>query len=161
VKAIKLPVELPQPTTRAKKNVTVNIVFPDVSAERADYPYIMAAYKSGLAVGRGNGHFYADYTIQREEAICILLRTLGLGNLGLDPTPVTPFIDDANISGWAKQDLYAAYKLGLIKPDINGKINPKENISKAEAAALVNILVDYMRTGIISDYTEHIVNYAM
>jgi hypothetical protein len=160
VKAIKLPVDLPQPTARAKKAVTVNAVFPDVATDRPDYPYIMAAYKAGLAVGRGNGHFYADYTIQREEAVVILLRTLGLGNLGLDPTPVTPFLDDADVSDWAKKDLYAAYKLGLIKPDVNGRINPKQNISKAEAAALVNTLISYMRTGIATDYTEHIVNYA-
>jgi hypothetical protein len=160
VKAIKLPVDIPEKKAKAKKSVSINVVFPDVSTERSDYPYIMAAYKAGLAVGRGNGHFYADYTIQREEAIAILLRTLGLSNLGLDPTPVTPFTDDADVSGWAKKDMYAAYKLNLIKPDINGKINPKQNISKAEAAALVNTLVDYMRTGMQKDYTEHIVNYA-
>ena len=162
VRAVKLPVELPEkaPTTRNRKNVTVDVVFPDVSPDREDYPYIMAAYKAGLAVGRGNGHFYVDYSIQREEALVLMLRTLGLSNLGLDPTPVTPFVDDADVSVWAKQDLYAAYKLGLIKPDSNGKIRPKEIISKAEAAALVNHLIEYMRTGLQSDYTEHIVNYA-
>lgn len=162
VKSVKLPVELPAAnnTARNKKKVEVSVVFPDVSPDRADYPYIMAAYKAGLAVGRGNGHFYVDYAMEREEALVILMRTLGLGNLGPDPTPVTPFVDDANVSSWAKKDLYAAYKLGLIKPDADGNINPKKIISKAEAAALVNLMIDYMRSGLQKDYSEGIVNFA-
>ena len=156
-KAAKLPLE---PTPKPAKKNTITFVFPDVTSERPDYQYIMAAYKSGLAVGRSNGHFYADYAIMRQEAIVLLVRALGLGNLGLDPTPATVFTDDARIADWAKKEICAAYKIGLIKPDANGAINPTTEISKAEAAALVNLFIDYMRDGLGTDYTEHIVNYA-
>jgi hypothetical protein len=159
VRAIKLPIEETKKTTSKRKTV-VNAVFPDVLSDRADYPYIMAAYNAGLAIGRDNGLYYTDSPIERQEAITILMRTLGLESLGLDPTPVTPFTDDANVADWAKQELYAANRLGIISADSDGKIRPKDYITKAEAAALVNRLNNYMRTDLKTDYTEHIVNYA-
>lgn len=160
VKAVKIPIEDTSKAKRSKKKNVVNLVFPDVLPERADYPYVMAAYNSGLAVGRDNGHFYIDSPIERQEAIVILLRTLGLENLGLEPTPMTSFTDDKEIAGWAKKEIYAAKRIGIISGDIDGKFRPKEYVSKAEAAAFVNRLNQYMRTDLQTDYTEHIVNYA-
>lgn len=159
-KAIKLPIEQVTTTnTRSKKEV-INIIFPDVLPDRQEYPYIIAAFKSGLAVGRDNGNFYFDSPIERQEAFVILLRTLGLENLGLDPTPVTSYVDDAQIASWAKREIYAASRIGLISADDNGNIRPTDYVTKAEAAALINRLIDYMRSGIATDYADHIVNYA-
>lgn len=161
VKAIKLPIEETNSNARnRRKPTTVNIVFSDVLPERKEYPYIMAAYKAGLAVGRDNGRFAIDEPIERQEAIVILLRTLGLENLGLDPTPVTSFTDDRYIDDWAKREIYAANRIGIIYPDAEGKFNPKTYVSKADAAAFINRLNTYMRTDLQTDYTEHIVNYS-
>ena len=162
VKALKLPIDTSYQQTsnsRTNKKVAVNVVFPDVMPERADYPYVMAAYTAGLAVGRGNGHFYVDSPIEREEAYVLLVRALGLSSLGPEPTPMTPFSDDASISAWAKKDLYAASRIGLLTGDLQGRVLPHTKISKAEAAAMVNRLVEYMRTGLRNDYSEYIVNY--
>ncbi len=159
VKAVKLPVEeLPAPA-RGKKTATIPVVFPDVLPERPEYPQIMAAYKNGLAIGRSNGYFYFDSPITRQEAIVIMLRTLGLENLGLDPTPNTGFSDDSKIAGWAKREISAAKKIGLIAGDTDGNFKPLTNVSKAEAAALLNRLINYMRTDIARDY-EYMVNYS-
>ena len=161
VKAIKLPIEDTSSNRSSRRRQTVvNLVFPDVLPERADYPYVMAAYKAGLAVGRDNGHFYIDSPIERQEAIVILLRTLGLENLGLDPTPITSFTDDKNIASWAKKEIYAANRIGIIAGDDDGRFKPTDYVSKAEAAAFVNRLNNYMRNDLQTDYTEHIVNYA-
>ncbi len=162
VKAIKLPIEMPstkKTSSRSSKN-TVKIVFPDVTADRAEYPYIMAAYNEGLAIGRSNGNFYIDAPIERQEALVLLLRVLGLKNLGLDPTPVTSFVDDAQIVDWAKQEIYAANRIGIIAGDTDGRIRPLDSISKAEGAALINRLINYMREDMQKDYTENIVNFA-
>lgn len=162
VKAAKLPVEeeTAKKKSSKKKKEVINVVFPDVTQDREDYRYIMAAYNSGLAVGRDNGHFYTDAPIERQEAIVILLRILGLENLGLDPTPVTSFADDRYVADWAKKEVYAAARLGIIAGDSDGNFRPKSYVSKAEAAAFVNRLVNYMRDDLLTDYTEHIVNYA-
>ncbi len=158
-KAIKLDTTKFEGTTGSKKNPTA-IVFPDVPSTRDDYKYIMAAYESGLTIGRENGHYYPDATLTREEAIVILLRALGLESLGLDTTPVTPFVDDAKISGWAKRNIYAAQRIGLISGDANGKFNPQTFVTKGEAAALVNRLIDYMRDDLQADYGRNIVHFS-
>jgi len=157
-KAIKLPIEQPAAAGRGRA-AAQRIVFPDVLPERPSYPYVMAAYRSGLVHGNSNGIFNADSSIERQEALVLLLRALGLSQLGLDPTPITPFTDDANIAPWAKRQLYAAHRIGLIHPDDNGRINPRAAVSKAEAAALINHLIDYMRSDIAEDYSAHIVNF--
>lgn len=156
VKAIKLPVD--KSVSNSNSKVT-NIIFPDVTKTRKDYPYIIAAYNNGLAKGRANGHYYPDSKITREEAIVILLRTIGLENLGLNPTPMTSFVDDSQISDWAKREVYAANRIGLITPDSEGKLNPQDYVSKAEASVFVNRLIEYMREDMKIDYTENIVNY--
>jgi N-acetylmuramoyl-L-alanine amidase len=158
VKAMKLPLDK---TPKTKKGLAiVNIVFPDVTEDKGNYKEIMAAYKAGIALGRSNGYFYNDDTIERQEVITTMLRAIGLENLGLDPTPMTTFTDDYEISDWAKSEIYAAERIGLIVADKEGRINPKELVNKAEAAAVLNRLIDYMRTELKDDYADHIVNYS-
>jgi len=156
-RAIKLPIQ-PQQPQRGRGAPSLNIVFPDVQPDRPEYDYIMAAYRAGLAVGRTGGNFFADSTIDRQEAIVILLRTLGLENLALDPTPQTVFTDDAQIASWARRELAAAERIGLIVADANGRIHPRTTVSNAEAAALINRLIEYMRTDLARDYIN-IVNF--
>lgn len=158
VKAIKLPVEDP-PAPKGKK-ITHNIVFPDVMDDRPDYPYIMALYNAGLTVGRGSGLFYPDEPIEFEEAMVLLVRALGLTNLGIEPSVMTLYADDAEISDWAKKEIYAGTRIGLIFPDLEGKINPHAYLTKAAGAALINHLIEYMRESLTVDYTAHIVPYA-
>ncbi len=160
VKAIKLPITPVETNKRPNKNAVVSITFPDVTEDRPEYPYIMAAFENGIAIGRDDGKFYIDKPIDRQEAFAIMLRTLGLQNLGLDPTPMTPFTDDAKIGNWAKSNIYAAYRLGIIDGDENGNLRPMNLLSKADGAALLNRLIDYMRQDLANDYTDHIVGYA-
>ncbi|MDR1913221.1 MAG: S-layer homology domain-containing protein [Clostridiales bacterium] len=156
-KAIKLPVQTVASETRGRRAQTPPIIFPDVLPSRPDYPYIMSAYRNGVAFGRDFGTFYADAPLQRQEAFTVLVRSLGLTNLGLPDSRI--FTDDEKIAWWARTDLAAGVRLGLIKPDGEGQIKPGEYLSKAEAASLLRNFVDYLRFGIKTDYAEHLVNY--
>jgi hypothetical protein len=78
--------------------------------------------------------------------------------MGLNPTPVTLFMDDALIAPWAKREVSVAQMIGLIMPDENGFIYPTRQLSKGEAANLLNELIEYMRHGLVSDYADQIVN---
>jgi hypothetical protein len=160
VKAVKMPVETAVVNApRGRRARALPIVFPDVQPDRPDYPYLMAAYRNGVAVGRDDGAFYADALLERQEAFVILIRALGIGGLGQSRTINTIFTDDSQIARWARPGLNEAYRLGLIKPAPDGGIRPGEYVSKAEAAAMIRGLVDYMRIGIASSYAEQIVNY--
>ena len=159
VRAARIPVAPPPAANARNRNAVVPLVFPDVPPTRSDFPYIMAAYNAGLIRGRGGGHFQTDFIVTREEAFVLAVRILGLGTLGPDPTPITPFVDDSEIGALMRREIYAAARIGLIFPDATGRINPQSYITNAEAAALVMRLIDYMRHELPRDYTENIVNF--
>ena len=159
VKAVKLPVQPVTTAPRGRRAQPPPIIFPDVQPNRPDYPYLTAAYRNGIAFGRDYGTFYSDSLLERQEAFVILTRALGVEKIGQGGEQRTVFTDDVQIAPWARLGTAAAYRLGLIKPDDNGAIRPRDFVSKAEAAALLTMMIDYMRDGIAVDYAEHIVNY--
>jgi len=158
-RAIRLPIE-PVAPARGRRVQVDTAVFHDVPMHRPEFPYIMAAYRAGLAVGRANSMFYFDYPIDRQEAFMIMIRALGLTQMGLNPTPVTPFADDALIASWARREVTVAHMIGLAVPDDMGFFHPTRQLSMGEAANIINELVEYMRVGLISDYVDQIVNIA-
>jgi len=162
-RAVRLPLNeslMPAPPRGRNNNqAQVNLVFPDVDPNRPDFLYIMTVNDMGIAIGRGDGHFHPNEILHREEAFVLALRFLGLSNLGLEPTPITPFVDDHMIGDWARRDIYAATRIGLVGPDENGMLHPRETMHKAEAAALVNRLIEFMRHELMQDYTENIINF--
>lgn len=158
-RAIKLPVEevvLPR-ATRGQQPVVLTL-FSDVNSDRPEFRYIQAIQRAGIAFGRADGKFYFDYPISRQEAIVTIVRALGLTNLGQNFTVVSLFLDSDNIAPWAIRDVNVALMLDLIAPDTNGNFHPRRAMSKAEAAALFNHLLEFMRNGIVRHYSEQIVN---
>lgn len=125
-------------------------VFGDVNYEHPLYKYVMGAYDAKLVEGTGE-NFDIDVPITRQEAFVIYIRVIGLERLGVTSNPITPFVDDAKIADWAKREIAAGVKLGIIQGD-NGYVKPLQWISKAEAAAIINRLVDYLREEIGKDY---------
>lgn len=122
----------------------------DVTADHPYYKYIMGATDAKLVQGIG-ADFNVNTPITRQEAFVIYVRVIGLERLGVTENPVTPFIDDASIANWARKEIMAGYKLGIIK-GTNGYVQPTRIISKSEAAAIVNRLIDYLREEISQDY---------
>ena len=160
-RAIKLPVEeVALPRARRGQQPVALTLFTDVDSNRPEFRYIQAIQRAGIAFGRADGKFYFDYPISRQEAIVTTVRALGLSNLGLNPTVITPFIDSDNVAYWALREINVALMLDLIAPDDEGMLHPRRAISNAEAAALFNHLLDFMRNGITSHYAEQIVNIA-
>jgi hypothetical protein len=157
-KALKLPIE-PLPSSTARRNAEVNIIFPDVRVDNPAYPYILAAFNAGLVSGRGGGMFEPDAFLTLEESVQMIIGSLGLLRLGI-PTNMTPFTDDDEISDWARQALYAARRIGLFSVNLDGTINPRLNINKAFAASVINRIIDYMRVELRADYTDNIVHFA-
>lgn len=129
------------------------VIFGDVTSDHPLYPYVMAAYKKKLIKGTGED-FDIDRPINRQEAFVIYIRVIGLERLGVTESPLTPFVDDSEIASWAKKEIMAGYKLGIIQGDNTGRVNPKRWISKSEAAAIVNRLIDYLREEIGEDYRK-------
>lgn len=128
-------------------------IFGDVPTDHPLYKYIMAAYDAKLIKGNGE-KFNVDVPITRQEAFTIYIRVIGLERLGVTNSPQTPFVDDHMIASWAKKEIMAGFKLGIIKGNSEGKVQPTQWISKAEAAAIINRLVEYLREEIAVDYRQ-------
>lgn len=133
-------------------------IYEDVPSSHVNYAYVVKAYEIGLIKGVGNGHFNPDEIINRQEAFVIYTRALALSNKAAYKTTVTPFVDNDQIADWAKRDIVALYNLGLVKGD-SGYVKPTAKLSKAEGAALVNRMIDYLREGIEPEYVENLINY--
>lgn len=150
--------QLPLPEEKKKSSYTSNKnqvaepkVFTDISSSNALYPYAMAAYNAGLI---GGGKFNANTPLTREDMYVLNVRLIGLERLGLGIGGMyTPFVDDAQISSYAKSSIYAASRLGLI-PSSNGYLFPKRNVTYAETAALLGQLIEYLRYDLQKDYNE-------
>ncbi len=159
VKAFKLSTANYEAANNKKSKVPLASAFADVSATRNDFKYIMTAYDSGIIVGSTDGHYYPDSYITRQEAIVMIIRSLGLQTMGITGNPQSPFMDDKDIANWAKNDLYTAYKVGIISTGKDFKVNPKQKLTKADAAVVVNSMVNYLRYTLKENYAESIVNY--
>ena len=158
-RALKLPVQevvLPR-ATRGNQPEPV-LLFSDVSTDRPEFRYIQAIVNSGVAQGRQGGSFDFDEAISRQEAIVTIVRALGLLDMWPSPTVVLPFADSDRVGNWAMRGIGVAWSLGIIQPDVNGNLHPTRAVSNAEAASLLNHMIDYLREGIVRDYADQLVN---
>ena len=126
-------------------------IFDDIPYDHPFYPYIMGAYDVKLVKGTGED-FDVDLPITRQEAFVIYIRVIGLERLGITSSPTTTFVDDSEIASWAKKAIVAGSELGIIKGNAFNKVLPEAWLSKAESAAIINRLVDYLREEIGTDY---------
>lgn len=86
--------------------------------------------------------FEPDETVTREEFITMLMKAIGLDDI--PEISDVGFADDESISKDALKYCRAAKKLGIVNgSSVNGKIyfNPKSEITQAEAAVMLNNLI--------------------
>lgn len=131
-----------------------SIVFADIDKNHPLYYYTLKAYDAKLVQGVGLSEFKPEKPLKREEAFTLLIRVIGLERLGANKAPMTKFLDDSEISAWAKEAIYAGNRIGIFKGN-NGEILPKKPVTKAESAAIVNRLIDYLRKDIVNNYKQY------
>lgn len=160
IKALVHAMKLPIPEVSTKKRTTSKKtqekpIFTDINETNAYYPYALAAYNEGLI---GGGTFNAKSHITREQAYALIIRMVGLERLGFHGSIYTPFVDNDKISSWARESIQAGVTLGLIRGDANGYLLPQKKVTKAEAAAILNQMIDYLRYTLKKDYQEKILH---
>lgn len=131
-------------------------VFADVTKDHELYQWLYAAKDSKLVQGRENNFFKPDELLTREEAFSLLIRVIGLDHIGIDTTKMTAYVDDEEISSWAREALYKGTELGLFSGYQDGKIKPQGNISKAESAAIINRLINFLKKDMVEMYMKEL-----
>ncbi len=104
-------------------------------------PYIEAIRQEGWMTSDATGNFRANDPIRREELASILVRVTG--TQGAKGGQQQTLADESTISGWAKEQVHTALKLGLLDSN-EGKFESKALVERQDIA---KVLVDVFQTG--------------
>lgn len=117
--------------------------FADVSQTDWFYLYVSALENSGIMMGT-DGYFNPNTPITREDMVSVLARVLE--KQGKVVSGAYSFGDDADISSYAKDYVSAFAAMGIVYGS-DGKFNPKANITRGEAAAIVYRIIEKSESG--------------
>ena len=104
---------------------------------------VLFCYGAGIVSGKGEGKFFPDDTLTREQAAVIVVNTLNFiekhqnSNM-IGQTVVAPldFQDAAQVSPWAANAVSIAHQQGILKGD-GVNFNPKESVTCEQANILI------------------------
>lgn len=125
---------------------------PDVSRQDWYCSDIRKAVEAGIIQGDIEGYIHPNSNITREEAVVILSRAFKIiDNNNISKT----YIDESEISSWAKDELNTFSKNGYLTGYEDSTIRPKDYIKRAETLTIIhriipNFLQADVYTGIIS-----------
>lgn len=116
--------------------------FSDVPKEDWSYPYVASAQMRGIAAGYDNGTFGGSDLISRQDLATLAYRALLIGTgYTPDARKYERFGDDAAISEYARDGVYAMKNSGVIQGKGENRFAPAENATRAEAAKILSGLI--------------------
>ena len=114
----------------------ISITFSDVPKDAWSYRYISALYEKGIINGKSEDYFGANEAITRQDAAVILYRAQTVAGKVFEQGENT-FLDKAEIADYAKAAVSALAKAGILQGKEGGNFVPDNNITRAEAAAII------------------------
>ncbi|MBQ6947523.1 MAG: S-layer homology domain-containing protein, partial [Clostridia bacterium] len=112
--------------------------FEDVKDGSYYFGYIEWARVNGIVAGTGNYVFQPDRAITRQEMCKMIISYADYEGLELVMDKGrTLFKDDASIAKWARNDVYACQRAGIVNGDAAGTFRPTDTASRAEIAVLI------------------------
>jgi len=117
--------------------------FDDVADNSWYYSYVASGFENGIINGVSEASFGTGLNITRQDVAVILARLLGENDKG-EPD----FNDNSEISDYAKSGVALMQNKGIIQGRGNGEFAPKNNCTRAEAAAMIYKILK-MQGGIV------------
>ncbi|WP_027398952.1 cadherin-like beta sandwich domain-containing protein [Anaerovorax odorimutans] len=121
--------------------------FGDVSKNEWYYDAVSIAYEYGIISGYGNGKFIPEDNITREQAMTIIARAMKLTGpeSGLMDAEISSllvgFADSTDAAGYAKASIATCIETGIVSGRGGKQLAPKDNITRAEVASIVQKLL--------------------
>ncbi len=114
--------------------------FTDVPADKWYFEYMQKAVAMGVFTGDGSGLLTPDNNITREQVFTVLARAFKLedGDLSV----LDKFADGDEVSSWAKGYTAALVANGYVNGS-DGRLNPKNNITRAEFAQIMYNMIKF------------------
>ena len=111
--------------------------FPDVPSTAYYLDALIWGEKNGVIYGEG-GKFNPDGKITREQMAAMMRRYADFCELKTDArADLSGYTDAAAVSSWALNDMKWAVAEHLLYGDTNSRLNPTNNATRAEAAAIL------------------------
>jgi len=107
-------------------------------------PYISAAYENGLINGISETEFGAQNNILREDVAVIISRVLDVHNMKFEKSNYE-YHDSGDFSEYARDAICTVTEASIFNGDETGNFNPKSNLSRAEACAVLCRLADMIK----------------
>jgi hypothetical protein len=121
--------------------------FTDVSAAAWYAGSVGAAVKAGIIEGFEDGSFRPDDSITREQMMVMMSRALSFVGKPLSSKSsadvLAKFDDEGRIGSWAKKAAALEVEAGLIFGISDKSLAPKDEVTRAQAAALLKRLLQY------------------
>lgn len=121
--------------------------FGDVASSAWYCGYVETATYYGIIKGYGSGNFGPSDTITREQAMTMLARAMKLTGLDVSLTDgdvsalLEAYTDGASASAYAEDSIALCLKSGITSGTSSTTISPKEYITRAEVAVMVQRLL--------------------
>lgn len=120
--------------------------FVDVEYSAWYNPYVAWGVENGIINGYSDTEFGPEDSITREQMAAMVLRFAEKFNVTLPAnTAKAAFADDAAISAYAYDAVYAMQTAGLINGDENNAFKPAANATRAETAKVVSLVYDMVK----------------
>ncbi len=154
---IRILMEEESPRRRTRNEPPEESPFSDVLVDDKDYAYIKEGVAKGVVNGAPDGRFNPQNSLTRAEAITIIIRALGFDNKAPTPGYYMSFDDDRKIPDWARDSIYVANEVGIIKGDNTNRVNPNKEMTRAEASTMLVRFLEFLEKDLQQDYRENII----
>lgn len=136
VNALNLPIENTKETP-----------FSDVSDKDWFYSYVCAAKKANLISGNDEGKFNPNEKINRQDMAKIIYNALSSLDLKMDKN--VEFIDENDISDYAKEAVTRLCAEGIFSGYPDKTFKPKNEVTRAEAAVVIQRVIVKLKGGMV------------
>ncbi|MCL6605162.1 MAG: carbohydrate binding domain-containing protein [Paenibacillus sp.] len=116
--------------------------FSDVKTSSWYADSVLKAQQAGLISGYSDGRFDPGSFILRQDSMLVLARTFQLKQSSA--ATMEKFTDGNTISDYAKPAVESMLAEGYLQGDSLGNLNPKQSITRAEAAFLLNQMIGWI-----------------
>ncbi|GAB6928929.1 hypothetical protein JCM10914A_29120 [Paenibacillus sp. JCM 10914] len=122
------------------------VAFIDVDETKWYAEAIQAVHAAGIVSGRDGNRFVPDAVISRQEMAMMLVKAYERRQ-GTVPavSGVSAFVDEAQISAWAKASVLTAAELGLIQGKGSDRFDPQGAASRAESVQVIARLLGNLK----------------
>lgn len=125
----------------------IDIAFADVKSDDWFHGAVrMVSQKKGFMSGKGNDSFDPYGILTTEEIAVVVSKVMErYGYSGYTLASILNANDYSDVSTWALPGLSKVMEYGVIQLDANGNIKPQQEVSRAQAARILNRLYTLMK----------------